>query len=248
MHDSEFIIAQTAYLIRQKHDREFLIQQIPIDDKKSFRLVARGDTSNVFELSHPLTKKLLKIIKPSSLSDLMVTMALHTGTPPWEAKFDAFLKKKQGAVKIKKIHPLVDEILGITYGELMYRKQFEDIAQGIGKLTEKQAIKLRKAVGAHRNDEVNRTKERFFTGSLKQNISEKKALAIFRLLQKTRTLLNQQYYFDYALESYRMAYLKAHYPEEFQMCCEKEIRVKGSQKMALLKHSPSAEYEAKWIL
>lgn len=204
----------------------FSINNIPLDDKKTFKLLSQAKTTGVFQLESPGMRELLVKIKPSIFEDLIALVALYRPGPLRSGMVDEFIKGKRdekstGSSKVsgslsKLSLPELDKILKETHGIILYQEQVMKIANKLAKFTLAQADILRKAMGGKNPEEMEKLKNTFIEGAKANRITERKAEKLFGLiLQFAQYGFNKSHSAAYALIAYRTAYLKAHYPVEF---------------------------------
>ena len=208
------VIHDAVALISQ-HNPEFSLKTIPLDDRKTFDLLNRGETIGVFQLESGGMVNLCKQFDVNSIDDIIALIALYR-PGPMELIPD-YIKRKKGQTKIKYEHPLLKEVCADTYGIMIYQEQVQRAANVLAGYSLGQADLLRRAMG--KKDKVKMAMERahFIEGCKRVNqIEEKKANAIFDLLEKFAGYgFNKSHSAAYGLISYQTAYLKANYPVEF---------------------------------
>jgi DNA polymerase-3 subunit alpha len=210
----------------KKNPVPFSIERIPLDDKKTLKLLCSARTTGIFQLESPGMRDLLAKLKPEVFEDLIALVALYRPGPLGSGMVDEFIKGKTGKVSgsgfrqtgslIKLNLPLLDEIIRETHGIILYQEQVMEIAHKLANFTLSQADILRKAMGGKNPDEMEKLKNTFIKGVKSNKISEKKAETLFNLiLQFAQYGFNKSHSAAYAMIAYRTAYLKAHYPVEF---------------------------------
>ncbi len=201
---------------RQAAGEEIIdINRIPLDDKKTFRLLKDYATTAVFQLESRGMKDLIKRLQPDIFDDIIALVALFRPGPLQSGMVDDFIDRKHGAA-IEYAHPLLEPILESTYGIILYQEQVMQIAQVMGGYTLGGADILRRAMGKKKPEEMAKQRTIFTEGALKNNIDESVATYIFDLMEKFAGYgFNKSHSAAYALLSYQTAWLKAHYPAEF---------------------------------
>jgi len=138
--------------IRKKHGITIDIDQIPIDDKKTYDMFKKGDTIGVFQFESEGMRIHMKNLKPTSIEDLIAMNALYRPGPM--NSIPKFINRKTGKEKIEYPHPIIEEILKPTYGVMVYQEQVMQISQKMAGFTGGQADELRKAMGKKKRDIV----------------------------------------------------------------------------------------------
>lgn len=192
------------------------IDNIPLDDKATYQMLSRGDTTAVFQFESPGMKDVHKQIRPDRFEDLIAIVSLYRPGPM--DNIPTYIKRKHGEEEITYLHPDLAPILGETYGIMVYQEQVMKIAQVLGGYTMGGADKLRKVMGKKMRDEIPKQRAMFTEGALKKGIPEATATAIFDQMEKFASYgFNKSHAAAYSLVSYQTAYLKAHHPVAF-MC------------------------------
>jgi DNA polymerase III subunit alpha len=208
------VIEETVRLIRQR-EAQFEIKGIPLNDQKAFDLYNRGETIGLFQMESGGMTGVSKQFDVRSVEDIMALIALYR-PGPMELIGD-YIKRKKGLTKIRYEHPLLEEICADTYGVMIYQEQVMAAASKLGGYSMGQADLLRRAMGKKDKEKMAKERANFIAGCARtNNIGEKKANAIFDLLEKFAGYgFNKSHSAAYALISYQTAYLKANYPVEF---------------------------------
>ena len=208
------IIDETLKLIKQNHNVDIDLTEIPFDDQSSFDLLGKGLTCGVFQVESAAMVDTLKKLKPTNLEEVIAVLALNR---PGPMQFiDSFIKRKKGEEKIIYDHPLLEPILKETYGIIVYQEQIMKIAQVISGYTLGQADLLRRAIGKKIKSELMSQKEIFIKGAINKKIKSSDATKLFSLIEKFAEYgFNKSHAAAYAFITYYTAYLKAHYPKEF---------------------------------
>lgn len=208
------VIKKAVDWVKKSHGIDLDIDSIPLDDKETYQMLARGDTSAVFQFESPGMKDVHKQIKPDRFEDLIAIVSLYRPGPM--DNIPTYIKRKHGEEEITYLHPDLAPILGETYGIMVYQEQVMKIAQVLGGYTLGGADKLRKVMGKKMRDEIPKQRAMFTEGALKKGIPEATATAIFDQMEKFASYgFNKSHAAAYSLVSYQTAYLKAHYPVEF---------------------------------
>ena len=199
-------------------DRNLNISTIPMDDKKTFRLLQACRTRAVFQLESRGMRDLVKRLQPDQFDDLVALVALFRPGPLQSGMVDDFVARKHDVNKadIDYLHPDLTSILEPTYGVILYQEQVMQIAQVLAGYTLGAADLLRRAMGKKKPEEMAKQREFFLSGSISRGVEERTATRIFDLMEKFAGYgFNKSHSAAYALLSYQTAYLKAHYPAAF---------------------------------
>ncbi|MEE8131830.1 MAG: DNA polymerase III subunit alpha, partial [Candidatus Paceibacterota bacterium] len=208
------IIEETIRLVKEIKDEEIDISKIPLDDKKTFKLLQAGDTTAIFQLESSGMRRYLKQLKPTEFEDIIAMISLYR--PGAIEHIPQYIKRKHKLEKPTYLHPKLEPILKNTYGIGIYQEQMMKIARDLAGFTLAEADILRKAIGKKIKSLLDSQKEKLISGMLKNNIDEKTAKAIWELFPPfARYGFNRSHAACYALIGYQTAYLKAHYPIEF---------------------------------
>ncbi len=208
------IIRDAVSLIKKNYGKEIDIDAIPTDDKKTFQLFWRGQTTGIFQFESAPMREYLKKLKPTSISDLSAMNALYR---PGPMEFiDDFIDRKFGRKEMEYLHPTLEPILKETYGVIVYQEQVIQIANRVGGMSLAEADLLRRAMGKKDLAAMKKQKDKFVEGAMKNGIAEKTAIAIFDAIDKFANYgFNKSHAVAYSYVAYQTAYLKAHYAPEF---------------------------------
>jgi DNA polymerase-3 subunit alpha len=189
---------------------------IPLDDKKTYKLLAEAKSAGVFQLESAGMRDLLRKLEPTEFSDLIALVALYRPGPIGSGMVDEFVARKHRRAKIDYEHPLVEPILRDTYGVILYQEDVMRIATELAGFTPEQADVLRQAMGKKIPTEIERQRENFVKGAGKKGISVGKANRIFDAMVKFGGYgFNKSHASAYGLLAYQTAWLKANYPLEY---------------------------------
>jgi len=208
------IIEDTLSRIYKVQDKSIRIEDIPLDDKKTYELLQKGESTSVFQLESDGMKRYLKQLKPSEFEDIIAMVALYR---PGPMQFiPSYIKGKQHPEKVKYLHPILEPILKKTYGIMVYQEQLMEIAQKLAGFSLSEADILRKAVGKKIKKLLLEQKEKFIKGATNQGVKKEIAQKIWEwILPFASYGFNRSHAASYAMIAYRTAYLKTNYPVEF---------------------------------
>ena len=187
---------------------------IPEDDKETINIFNKVNTVGIFQFESPGMVNFLRKLKPDSFDDLVAALALFRPGPM--KNIDSYIRRKRGLEKIDYFHENLKEILKPTYGIIVYQEQIMQIASTMAGYTFAEADLLRRAMSKKKEEILIKEKDRFIKGSIKNGYDEKIATKVYDLIYKFADYgFNKSHSVAYAMISYRMAYLKAHYPALF---------------------------------
>ncbi|MCS5945937.1 DNA polymerase III subunit alpha [Klebsiella variicola subsp. variicola] len=197
------------------------IAAIPLDDKKSFDMLQRSETTAVFQLESRGMKDLIKRLQPDCFEDMIALVALFRPGPLQSGMVDNFIDRKHGREEISYPdvqwqHESLKPVLEPTYGIILYQEQVMQIAQVLSGYTLGGADMLRRAMGKKKPEEMAKQRSIFEDGAKKNGVDGELAMKIFDLVEKFAGYgFNKSHSAAYALVSYQTLWLKAHYPAEF---------------------------------
>jgi len=190
------------------------IDNLPLDDKKTFDLFQRADCVGVFQLESDGMRRYLKQLKPTSIDDIIAMVALYRPGPMQH--IPDYIKGKRDPRQVRYLHPKLKPILEATYGIPVYQEQIMKIAQDMAGFTLSEADILRKAIGKKIEKLLMEQEEKFVEGMKKNQISERIAEEIWHWIEPfARYSFNKSHAACYAIIAYQTAYLKANYPVEY---------------------------------
>jgi DNA polymerase III subunit alpha len=188
--------------------------RIPLDDTKTFEMLARGETVGVFQVESQGMRRALIDMRPDRFEDLIVLVALYRPGPM--ANIPTYCARKLGQEQIEYLHPKLEPILAPTYGIITYQEQVQQIARDLAGFTLAEADLLRRAMGKKIKSEMDAQRGRFLAGAVERGVDKGVASTIFDACAKFAEYgFNKSHSAPYALLTYQTAYLKANYPVEF---------------------------------
>ncbi|SFM37106.1 DNA polymerase III, alpha subunit [Pleomorphomonas diazotrophica] len=190
------------------------LSALPLDDPKTYELLARGETVGVFQLESMGMRKAISDIKPDRFEDIIALVALYRPGPM--ANIPVYGARKFGLEKPDYLHDSIEPVLKETYGIIVYQEQVMQIAQILSGYSLGEADLLRRAMGKKIKAEMDKQRVRFVDGAVERGIDKALADTIFDLLAKFADYgFNKSHAAAYALVAYQTAYLKANHPVEF---------------------------------
>ncbi len=208
------ILAQAVRLVKARRDPNFDITTISLKDEKTYRLLSRGETMGIFQLSSPGMTHYLKQLQPQSIFDLMAMVALYR---PGPMNFiPEFIKRRHNPKLVKYFDPRLKEILKNSYGIITYQDDVLLTAIKVAGYNWLDADKFRKAIGKKIPEEMKKQKTKFIKGCIQNGMSKKKAEELFKMIEPFAGYgFNKGHAASYALVAYQTAYMKANFPLEF---------------------------------
>ena len=209
------VIRNACEMAKRTQGIEINIDDLPLDDKKTYDLLNRAETLGVFQLESGGMRDLCRKFQISSVEHITALVALYRPGPM--DLIPDFIKRRHGEVTIEYPHPLLEPIARETYGILIYQEQVMQAAQILAGFTLGAADILRRAMGKKKVEEMQKQREKFVKGCAEKNkIPTAKANQIFDLLEKFAGYgFNKSHAAAYAIVAYQTAYLKANFPVEF---------------------------------
>ena len=210
------VIKEAIDNIKETTTKAIELDLLPLDDRKTYKLFSEGRTIGIFQFESSGMKDILRRFKPRKFDDLIALNALYRPGPIRSGMIDEFIGRKQGKITFTYEVPELEEILGETYGVIVYQEQVMQIASRLAGFTMGEADILRRAMGKKKREEMRAQKEKFLKGAKENNIPAKTAQKIYDLMQHFAGYgFNKSHSTAYALLAYQTAYLKTHYPLQF---------------------------------
>ncbi len=208
------VISEAVKLIKQVHNIDLDITSLDLEDQKTFKMLANGDSIGVFQIESSGMRSVLRQMNADKIEDIIALISLYRPGPM--DNIPTYIRRKLGQEKITYPHPLLEQVLKETYGVIVYQEQVMEIAKILSGYSLGAADLLRRAMGKKIKEEMDQQREIFISGAVKNSINRKQAGEIFDLVDKFAGYgFNKSHAAAYALISYQTAYLKAHFPVEF---------------------------------
>ncbi len=208
------ILDTAIKIIRETRGVEIDLQRLPLDDKKTYDLLASGDTTGIFQLEGRGMTRYLKELKPDRIEDVMAMVALFRPGPM--ANIPAYIRRKHGAEPVTYLHPLLEPVLKETYGVMVYQEDIMTVAQAVAGYTLAEADVLCYAIRKKIKDRLLAQREKFVEGARKNKVPARIVDQIFEQFEPfARYGFNRAHAACYGLIAFYTAYLKAHYPAEY---------------------------------
>lgn len=214
------VIDAAMQAVNQRRKQEGLaeldLNALPFDDAKTYKLLQDTKTTAVFQLESAGMKKYLGKLKPSNIEDIIAMCALYRPGPLDAGMVEMYIDRKHGLEEVIYDHPDLEQILGNTYGVIVYQEQVMQISQVLAGYTLGGADMLRRAMGKKKPEEMAKQREIFVSGATKREIDPAVSGGIFDLMEKFAGYgFNKSHSAAYGVVAYHTAWLKAHYPSEF---------------------------------
>lgn len=210
------VIGHTVELIEARRGIKLDLENLPLDDEKTYRMLSRGESIGVFQLESSGMRNLLRELKPENFEDLIALVALYRPGPLGSGMVEDFINRKHGRTPITYLHPSLEPILKDTYGVILYQEQVMRIASDLAGFTLGEADLLRRAMGKKKPEIIAGLREQFVEGAVVRGIDRETAGQIFDLMEYFAGYgFNKSHSAAYALVAYQTAYLKANYPLEY---------------------------------
>lgn len=208
------VIRDCLDIVKAVYGDEIDIDTIPLDDKATYELLGRGETTGVFQLESEGMKKHIRELKPTKIEDIIAMVALYR---PGPMQFiESFIARKHGKEKVSFMHKLTESALKETYGIPVYQEQVMQVAKDMAGFTPGEADTLRKAMGKKIAKLMAQLRVKFVEGSVRNGVDQQTAEKIFQQFEEFAAYgFNKSHAACYAMIAYQTAFLKAHYPDAF---------------------------------
>lgn len=211
------ILNQILTKINQVYNKKIDLNKIPLDDKKTFSIIAKGDTTGIFQLESQGMREILKAMEPSKLEDIIATSSLFRPGP--QDYIQTYIKRKLGKEKITYTTPELEPYLKSTYGIIVYQEQILLIVQKIAGLSLGKADLIRRAISKKDIVEMNQQETLFINSALNKGYNLATIKKIWKDIKQFAGYgFNRSHAIAYSLISYWLAYLKTNYPLAFMSC------------------------------
>jgi len=227
------VLRNTVEMVKRTQGVTIVLDDLPLDDTKSYDILNKGNTVGVFQLESGGMRDLCRKFQISSVEHITALVSLYRPGPM--DLIPDFIERRHGRVQIEYPHPLLEPISRETYGVLIYQEQVMQAAQILAGYTLGGADLLRRAMGKKKVEEMQKQRSMFVKGAKeKNNIPESKANEVFDLLEKFAGYgFNKSHAAAYAIVAYQTAYLKANYPVEF-LCAMMTNDMNSTDKLTVL--------------
>ena len=210
------LIHDAVNLIEKRHGVRLVLEDLPLDDPKSYEVFCKGFTSGVFQFESPGMRDILRRYQPSRIEDLTALNALYRPGPIQGGMLDDFIERKHGRKSIQYDLPDLKAVLEETYGVILYQEQVMQISSRLAGYSLGEADLLRRAMGKKKAEEMAKHREKFVAGAMAKGHPQKKVEKIFDLMEQFAGYgFNKSHSAAYAYLAFVTAYFKAHYPVDF---------------------------------
>lgn len=210
------VIHQTLQIVKRSRGETIDIDTISLEDKKTYELLCRSETTGVFQLESGGMKDLLRRLKPDKFEDLIAILALYRPGPLESGMVEDYIKRKNKEIEVKYDHPSLEPLLRETYGVIVYQEQVMNIASVLSGFSMAEADNIRKVMSKKKPEAMAALKTKFVTGAEKNKVDRAVSAKVFDLIEYFAGYgFNKSHSAAYAMISFRTAYLKANYPVEF---------------------------------
>jgi DNA polymerase-3 subunit alpha len=235
------LLQNAVRLIEASHGVHVDLQQLPLDDAKTYALLQRGDAKGIFQFESDGIRELLKRLKPDNIRDLIACNALYRPGPLGGGMVDAYVNRKHGREKPQYVHPVLAEILAETHGIMTYQEQIMRILNCLGGIELSSAYACIKAISKKKQEIIDQRRSDFLKGAQERGVDPETAQAIFeQILYFGGYGFTKSHSAAYALLGYRSAYLKANYPAEFMAALLSSEIDDGNKRDILVQHIEDA--------
>ena len=210
------ILGASIEIVKQTQNIDIDLHAIPLNDKKTFDMLSRGETMGTFQMGGGGLTKFLKELKPERVEDLMAMVALYRPGPI--SQIPEYIKRKNNPKLVKYLDPRMEKFLGASYGLIVYQDDLLFCALDLAGYTWEEADKFRKAVGKKIPEEMAAQKEKFVSGIRKNGQTQEFADKLWLLFEPFQSYgFNKAHAASYGIVAYQTAYMKANFPAEY-MC------------------------------
>jgi DNA polymerase-3 subunit alpha len=210
------VISDTVVLIERTRGESLDIEAIPLDDDATFAMLQEGDSIGVFQLESTPMRALMRNLRPTSFEDVAALVALYRPGPMAANMHNDYADRKNGRKPVEYLHPDAEEILGDTYGLMIYQESVMRIAQRFAGYSLAEADNLRKACGKKIREMIAAEREKFVAGCDARGYGTELGQQWFDIIEPFADYaFNKSHSYGYGLVAYQTAYLKANYPVEY---------------------------------
>ncbi len=210
------VISETVQNVKLTRSEEVRVEDLPLNDQATFKLLQEGDTTGVFQLESGPVRALLRSLQPTNVGDISAAVALYRPGPMSENMHIDYADRKNGRKPVKYLHPDAEDILGDTFGLMIYQESMMRIAQHFAGYTLEEADNLRKACGKKIREIMAAEGEKFISGCEATGYGRELGQRWWNQIEPFADYaFNKSHSYAYGLLAYQTAYLKANYPLEY---------------------------------
>ena len=228
------LLARCVDHVRERTGARVELEKLPLDDPQAYALLGRGETVGVFKCESAGMRDLMMRMRPDRIDDVIAAIALYRPGPIESGMIDIFLKGKRGE-KVDYLHPLMEEVVKPTYGVIVYQEQVMQLGNRMAGFTMAEADTLRKAMGKKVREILERNREKFIEGAVRNKVPRPTAEKVFDLIAHFGGYgFNKAHSTAYAMICYQTAWLKAHHPTEFMAAALTSVMEKTEKVVSYL--------------
>jgi DNA polymerase-3 subunit alpha len=236
------LLENCLQLIEKTRGEKIDLFKLPLDDRKTYELLQRGDSRGVFQFESDGIRELLKRLKPDNIRDIIACTALYRPGPLQGGMVDTYINCKHGREKPVYSHPVMEEILGGTYSVMVFQEQIMRILNRLGGIELSSAYACIKAISKKKHDVIEKRKAEFVKGAQERGVSEEVGRDIFdKIVFFGGYGFNLSHSAAYAYISYQTAFLKTHYTPEFMAALLSSEVEDGNKRDILVQHLDDAK-------
>lgn len=212
------VLDRTLHAVNSKRasNKQITLEDIPLDDSKTFDLIQKADTEGVFQLESSGMRNTISRLKPDRLEDLGVLNALYRPGPLETGVIESYTERKYGRRQMEYLHPLLEPVLNKTYGEMVYQEDVMNVSRVLSGFSLGSADNLRRAMGKKNAEKMLEMKTQFIEGANNNGVSEVISEQVFDRIEKfANYAFPRAHAMSYALVTYQTAYLKANFADEY---------------------------------
>ncbi|CAB4690995.1 MAG: DNA polymerase III subunit alpha [Actinobacteria bacterium] len=213
------VITDTVKMIQQRHDPDFEVDGLSLEDARTYELLGRGDTIGVFQLESTPMRALIRAMAPNSFDDVSALIALYRPGPMGVNMHYDYADRKNRRKPVEYFHPDAEAVLGDTYGLMIYQESVMRVSQKFAGYSMAEADNLRKACGKKIRELMEQERGKFEEGCETTGYGRALGKELFDVIEKFADYaFNKSHSYGYGLITYQTAYLKANYPVEYLSC------------------------------
>jgi DNA polymerase-3 subunit alpha len=221
------VISDCLALVKETQDIDVDIDNVELDDVPTYELLRRGDTIGVFQLESSPMRALIRSLAPDSFQDVAALVALYRPGPMAANMHNDYADRKNGRKPVEFIHPDAEELLGDTYGLMIYQESVMRMAQKFAGYSLAEADSLRKAMGKKIREAMEQERQKFTDGVVANGYENALAVEMFDIIaQFADYAFNKSHSYGYGYVAYQIAYLKANYPVEYLSALLTSVKTK----------------------
>ncbi|MPZ71964.1 MAG: DNA polymerase III subunit alpha [Nitriliruptorales bacterium] len=231
------VISDALLNIKTNTGQDVVIEDVPLDDPATYKMLSEGDPDGVFQLDSPGMKSLVRLLKPDRFDDIVALLALYRPGPMSANLHTSYAERKHGRQAVDFPHPDLEEVLEPSYGILVYQEQVLEIAKRIAGFSLGEADMLRRAIGKKKQSEMDAQKSKFLDGCGSKGYEAKLGQKLWDLIEGFADYaFNKSHSAGYGLVSYQTAWLKANHPVEYMAALLTSVK-NNKDRLPLYLHS-----------